>query len=101
VITAEDETATYLVCNKKFKRKSIPCSVPSGDSGSTIRVPVRWIRGTSDDMFTGISDNMFNFLDGQYNLTGMAYWACRPCTAYAQKMNHRMKDIENKLAEAK
>jgi hypothetical protein len=57
--------------------------------------------GTWDDMFTGISDNMFDFLDGQYNLTGMAYWAYRPCTTYAQKMNHRIKDIENKLEEAK
>jgi hypothetical protein len=27
----------------------------------------------------------------------MAYWACRSCTVYAQNMNHRMKQMEERL----
>ncbi len=48
-----------------------------------------------------ITDEIFNFLDSLQKLTGTAYWACRACTAYAQGMDHWLKDIENKLEEVK
>jgi hypothetical protein len=41
-----------------------------------------------------MSNEVFDFIDRQKRETGMAYWACRACTAYAQGMNHRMKQIE-------
>jgi hypothetical protein len=44
-----------------------------------------------------VSDEFFNFLDKQKKETGVAYWACRPCTSYAQGMNHRMKQIEDDM----
>jgi hypothetical protein len=30
--------------------------------------------------------------------TGLAYWACRPCIVYTQGMNHRLKEIEKRMA---
>ncbi len=77
-----------MACNKKFKQNeySVQCTVCG-----------LWVHKTC----AGMSDEMFNFLDGQHKLTGAAYWACRSCTAYAQGMNHRMKEIETKLAEVK
>ena len=33
--------------------------------------------------------------------TGVAYWACRPCTVYAQGMNHRMRGIEEDIKGVK
>ena len=27
----------------------------------------------------------------------MAYWACRPCTSYAMNMNHRLKQVEERV----
>ncbi len=48
-----------------------------------------------------MTKDLFNFLDEQHKQTGTAYWACRSCTAYAEGMNHRMKEIENKIEEVK
>jgi hypothetical protein len=48
-----------------------------------------------------MSDDLFNFLDEQHKQTGIAYWGCRSCTAYAKGMNHRMQEIENKIEEVK
>jgi hypothetical protein len=48
-----------------------------------------------------ISDDGFKFLEEQVKNTGTAFWACRACTAYANGMNHRMREIEAKLDEVK
>jgi hypothetical protein len=46
-----------------------------------------------------MSDEIFNFINAQFKQTGTAYWACRPCTAYAQGMNHRVKQLEEEMEE--
>jgi hypothetical protein len=46
-----------------------------------------------------MSDEIFNFINTQFKQTGTAYWACRPCTAYAQGMNHRVKQLEEEMEE--
>jgi hypothetical protein len=56
-----------------------------------------WIHKTCAD----ISDDVFDFLDKQKKETGVTYWACKPCTKYAQGMNHRMREIEEDLKEVK
>ncbi len=33
----------------------------------------------------------------QLQNTGVGYWACRACSAYAANMNRRMKQIEDKM----
>jgi hypothetical protein len=48
-----------------------------------------------------MSDEIFDFLDKQKKETGVAYWACKPCTKYAQGMNHRMREIEEDLKVVK
>ena len=49
----------------------------------------------------GLTDELFEFLDKQFQATGMAYWACKPCTVYARGMNHRMRGIEEDIKEVK
>ena len=56
-----------------------------------------WIHKTC----ANISDDGFKFLEEQVKNNGTAFWACRSCTAYANGMNHRMKEIEAKLDEVK
>jgi hypothetical protein len=56
-----------------------------------------WIHKTC----ANISDEGFKFLEEQVKNTGMAFWACRACTAYANGMNHRLKDIEAKIDKVK
>jgi len=46
-----------------------------------------------------MSDEIFNFINTQFKQTGTAYWACRSCTAYAQGMNHRVKQLEEEMEE--
>lgn len=46
---------------------------------------------------SGISEEFFKFLEEQVKATGTAYWACRPCTAYAQNMNRKMKELEDRV----
>jgi len=46
-----------------------------------------------------MSDEIFNFINLQHKQTGTTYWACRPCTAYAQGMNHRVKQLEEEMEE--
>jgi hypothetical protein len=46
-----------------------------------------------------MSDEIFNFINAQFKQTGTAYWACRSCTAYAQGMNHRVKQLEEEMEE--
>jgi len=48
-----------------------------------------------------MSDEIFNFIETQLKQTGITYWACRPCTTYAQGMNHRMKQMEEEMLEIK
>ena len=50
---------------------------------------------------SGVTNDLFDFLDKQLTATGVAYWACRPCTVYAQGMNHRMRGIEEDIKEVK
>ena len=77
-----------LGCSKKFTAKCtcILCTVCG-----------LWIHKTC----SGVSDELFDFLDKQMQATGVAYWACRPCTVYAQGMNHRMRGIEEAIQEVK
>jgi hypothetical protein len=71
-----------LQCAKKFTKSdySLQCTVCG-----------LWIH----KVCSGVTDDLFKFLDQK--LTGTAYWACRPCTVYAQGMNHRLKQMEEKL----
>jgi alanyl-tRNA synthetase len=40
-------------------------------------------------------------LEKQLKQNGITYWAYRPCTMYAQGMNHRIQQIEEDLKEVK
>jgi len=44
-----------------------------------------------------VTDEVFELIEKQLKTAGITYWACRPCTVYAQGMNHRMRDIEVKV----
>jgi hypothetical protein len=44
-----------------------------------------------------MSDEGYKFVNDQLQSTGMAYWACRPCTSYAMNMNHRLKQVEERV----
>ncbi len=48
---------------------------------------------------SGISDEFFKALEDQVKNTGMAYWACRPCTAYSQGITRKMRAVETKVTE--
>ena len=75
---------TCLGCSKKFNKSeySLQCTVCG-----------LWIHKTC----AGISDDGYKFVSEQLKTTGMAYWACRPCTSYAINMNHRLKTMEDKM----
>ena len=80
--------STCLGCSKKFTAKcsSVLCTVCG-----------LWIHKGCARM----TDDIFDFLDKQLQATGMAYWACKPCTVYAQGMNHGMRGIEEEIKEVK
>ncbi len=47
---------------------------------------------------SGISNYFLKCKENRRRIgTNMAYWACRPCTAYAQGMNNRLKEMEKRL----
>ena len=73
-----------LGCNKKFTKADycVQCVVCS-----------LWIHKTC----SGLSDEGFKFISDQLQSTGSAYWACNPCTSYAMGINHRVKQIEEKM----
>ena len=80
--------STCLGCSEKFTAKcsSVLCTVCG-----------LWIhKGCA-----GMTDDIFEFLDKQLQATGMAYWACKPCTVYAKGINNRMRGIEEDLKEVK
>ena len=78
------DTAVCLACGKKFTKTeaSVQCTVCG-----------LWAHKNC----IGMSDEIFNFINAQFKQTGTAYWACRPCTAYAQGMNHRVKQLEEEM----
>jgi hypothetical protein len=43
------------------------------------------------------SNEFLKFLEGQQKNTDLACWFCRPCTMYAQGMNHCLKEMEKRL----
>jgi hypothetical protein len=76
--------STCFGCNKKFTKSEycVQCVVCS-----------LWIHKTC----SGLSDEGFKFISDQLQATGIAYWACKPCTTYAMGINHRVKQIEEKI----
>lgn len=78
------EDQSCLGCSKKFNKSDycLQCVVCS-----------LWIHKSC----SGISDEGFKYVNDQLQTTGMAYWACRPCTSYAMSMNHRLKQVEEKV----
>jgi len=82
------DTALCLACNKKFTKTEfcVQCTVCG-----------LWAHKAC----IGMSDEIFNFFELQHKQTGITYWACRPCTAYAQGMNHRVKQLEEEMEEMK
>jgi hypothetical protein len=73
-----------LGCGKKLKKSetSVQCTVCS-----------LWCHKEC----AGISNEFIKFLEEQKRNTGLAYWGCRPCTVYAQGINHRLKEVERRL----
>jgi hypothetical protein len=76
--------STCFGCNKKFTKSDycVQCGVCS-----------LWIHKSC----SGLSDEGFKFISDQIQATGMAYWACKPCTSYAMGINHRVKQMEEKM----
>lgn len=76
-----------LSCGQKFKQKDpgVKCAI----CGLWSHVPC-----------SGLSAEFFKCILEQFKATGRAYWACRSCNTYAEKMNHRLKEIEDKATEA-
>jgi hypothetical protein len=56
-----------------------------------------WIHKTCANM----SDEVFDLIAKQKEQSGITYWACRPCTTYAQGMNHRLRQLEDDMKEVK
>ncbi len=83
-VTAK-QADTCLGCNKKFKKTetSIQCTVCG-----------LWCHKDC----AAISNEYLKRLEEHKKNTGLAYWACRPCIVYAQGMNHRLKEIEKRIA---
>jgi hypothetical protein len=77
-----------LGCSKKFTKNdtAIQCTVCG-----------LWIHKQCANM----SDEVFDLLDKQKKESGITYWACRPCTTFAQGMNHRLKQIDSDIKELK
>lgn len=46
-----------------------------------------------------MSDEGFKALQVQAKELGMAYWACKSCLSFAQKMNHSFKEMTKKMDE--
>jgi DNA-binding transcriptional MerR regulator len=46
-------------------------------------------------------NEVFELLDKQKKESAITYWACRPCTVFAQGMNHRLKQIDDDIKELK
>jgi hypothetical protein len=82
------ESSVCLGCSKKFSKTdtSVQCTVCG-----------LWIHTVCANM----SSEVFELLDKQKRESGITYWACRPCTAFAQGMNHRLKQICDDLKEVK
>jgi len=76
-----------LGCGQKFKQKdtSIQCTICG-----------LWAHKTC----SGVTNELFKCLSDQFKATGRAYWACRSCCAYAEGMTHRLRQLEEKTAEA-
>lgn len=75
-----------LGCSKKFSKsdKCLQCVICG-----------LWIH----QVCSGVTDDLFDLIEKQLKITGTTYWACRPCTVYAQGMSHRMREIEDKVGK--
>ncbi len=46
---------------------------------------------------SGISDEFFKQLEEQVKNTGVAFWACRPCTNFAQGITRKVRDMHSNI----
>ena len=47
-----------------------------------------------------MSDKFFKCIAEQFKKSGRVYWACRSCNPYAENMNNKLKELEDKAEEA-
>jgi hypothetical protein len=76
-----------LSCGKKFAQKeaAVKCSVCG-----------LWCHKSC----SGLTNDFFNCMAAQFKATKRTYWACRACGAYAEGMNHRLREIQDQASEA-
>lgn len=46
---------------------------------------------------SGCTDEVFQLIEAQRKASGRSYWACRPCMVYAEGMNHRLRQMEDRI----
>jgi len=76
-----------LGCGQKFKQK---------DAAVKCAICGLWAHKTC----SGLTNEFFNCIAEQFKTTGRAYWACRSCNAYAEGMQHRLRELEESSKEA-
>lgn len=80
----DKDSSSCLGCSKKFTKSDfcLQCTVCG-----------LWSHKTC----SGATDEVFNLLEIQKKNTGRSYWACRPCIVYAEGMNHRLRQMEERI----
>lgn len=76
-----------LACGQKFKQR---------DAAVKCTVCGLW----AHKKCSGLTDEFFKCIAEQFKASGRTYWACRSCNAYAEGMNHRLKELEEASKEA-
>jgi hypothetical protein len=69
----------------------------SKNSEVSVHCLVCGLPGVSKSALASLNDFLKCLEESKKKNTGMTYWVCRPCTAYAQGVNHRMKEMERRL----
>ena len=73
-----------IVCQKNVTTNSIACSVCN-----------RWCHSTCSDL----DPQVLKYFDAQHAATGTHSWSCTGCNIAYTKLNTRIRQLENKLAE--
>ncbi len=78
------DNKSYLGCSKAFTKSDASCQCT---------VCGLWAHKTC----SGCNDEIYHMIEAQKKATGRSYWACRPCMVYAEGMNHRLRQMEERI----
>ena len=96
------QPAKITGATSKKKQPTVPC-LCCGENCGKQQLAVKCVLCTlwAHKTCIRMDDATYKHLDQQFRETGMAYWVCRPCQTFSQRVKHQFQENDKRHTETK